>query len=150
MLLPEDSDSLLVRQQISARAKEKFSRHSSSITISLTKLLHQAVVRLFNFRPMWKEASKALVHSNSPLSAVRYLYRKSSITSPPGGGGLFTSNTFDGGRGGGLNRVRDLFNLAKTMVLILHKELEYKMAKAQVQEVGDHAAEDQKQIGTSS
>ena len=54
------------------------------------------------------------------------------------------------GGGGGLNRVRDLFNLAKTMVLILHKELEYKMAKAQVQEVGDHAAEDQKQIGTSS
>ena len=36
------------------------------------------------------------------------------------------------------------------MVLILHKELEYKMAKAQVQEVGDHAAEDQKQIRTSS
>ena len=71
---------------------------------------------------------------------------------PPWGGGgcLFTSNTWEGGGRGGLNRDGDLFNLAKTMVLILHKELEYKMAKAQVQEVGDHAAEDQKQIGTSS
>ena len=145
------SDSPLVRQQISARAKEKFSRHSSSITISPTKLLHQAVVRLFNFRPMWKEASKALMHSNFPLSAVRYLYCKSSITSPLGGGGAYlpqTHLTVGGGRG--LNRDGDLFNLAKTMALIPHKELEYKMAKAQVQEVGDHAAEDQKQIRTSS
>ena len=73
------------------------------------------------------------MHSNFPFSAVLYLYCKSSITSPPGGGGaLFTSKTFDGGRGGGLNWDGDLFNLAKTMVLILHKELEYKMAKAQV------------------
>ena len=73
------------------------------------------------------------MHSNFPFSAVLYLYCKSSITSPPGGGGaLFTSKTFDGGGGGGLNWDGDLFNLAKTMVLILHKELEYKMAKAQV------------------
>ena len=72
------------------------------------------------------------MHSNFPFSAVLYLYCKSSITSPPGGGALFTSKTFDGGRGGGLNWDGDLFNLAKTMVLILHKELEYKMAKAQV------------------
>ena len=99
LLLPEYSHSLLVRQQISARAKQKFSRHSSPITISLTKLLHKAIVRLFNFRPMWKEASKALMHSNFPFSAVLYLCCKSSITSPPGGG-LFTSKTFDGGRGG--------------------------------------------------
>ena len=64
--------------------------------------MHQAVVRLFNFRPMWKEASKALMHSNFPFSAVRYLYCKSSITSLlGGGGGLFTSNTIDGGGGGG-------------------------------------------------
>ena len=42
------------------------------------------------------------MHSNFPFSAVRYLYCKSSITSPlGGGGGLFTTNTFDGGRGGG-------------------------------------------------
>ena len=70
-----------------------------------------------------KEASKALMHFNLPFSAVRYLYCKSSITSPLGGGGgcLFTSNTWEGGgRGGGLNRDGDLFNLAKTMVLILH------------------------------
>ena len=67
------------------------------------------------------------MHSNFPFSAVRYLYRKSSITSP--GGGLFTSNTFEGGRGEGLNRDGGFFNLAKTMVAILHKELEYKMEK---------------------
>ena len=70
------------------------------------------------------------MHSNFPFSAVRYLYRKSSI--PPGGGGgggLFTSNTFESGSGEGLNRDGGLFNLAKTMVVILHKELEYKMEK---------------------
>ena len=59
-------------------------------------------------------------------------YRKSSVkpSPPPGGGGLFISNTFEGvltetgaylrGRGG-------LFDLAKTMVSVLHKELEYKV-----------------------
>ena len=38
------------------------------------------------------------MHSNVPFSAVRYLYRKSSIKPP---GGLFISITFDGGGGGG-------------------------------------------------
>ena len=92
------------------------------------------------------------MHSNFPFSAVRYLYCKSSITSPLGGGGLIYLKhiwRWEGG-GRGLNRDGDLFNLAKTMALIPHKELEYKMAKAQVQEVGDHAAKDQKQIRTSS
>ena len=36
------------------------------------------------------------------------------------------------------------------MVSVLHNELEYKSEKAQVQEIGDHAAEDQKQRRTSS
>ena len=36
------------------------------------------------------------------------------------------------------------------MVSVLHKELEYKNGKAQVQEVLGHAAEDQKQIQISS
>jgi len=36
------------------------------------------------------------------------------------------------------------------MVSILHKELERKVEKAQAREVGGHAAEDQKQIRTSS
>ena len=35
--------------------------------------------------------------------------------------GLFILNTFEGGRGGGL------FDLAITMVSVLHKELEYKV-----------------------
>ena len=50
--------------------------------------------------------------------------------SPPEG--LFISNTFEGE--GGLNRDRgdylkggSVFNLAKTMVSVLHKELEYKV-----------------------
>ena len=73
--------------------RKKFSHHSSSITISLTKLFHQALVRSFNFSPIWKEASKALMHSNFPFSAVRYLYRKSSITSPGGGGGAYLPQT---------------------------------------------------------
>ena len=56
---------------------------------------------------------------------------------PPGD--LFISNPF--GRGGG----RGLFDLETTMVSVLYKELEYKVG-----EVGGHAAEDQKQIQTSS
>ena len=36
-----------------------------------------------------------------------------------------------------------LFNLAKTMVLALHKGLEYRV-KAQVQKIGGHAAQDKK------
>ena len=51
-------------------------------------------------------------------------YRKSSVTPP---GGLFVSNTFQGGHiweGGG-----GLFNLAKMMVSVLLKELEYKVEK---------------------
>ena len=39
-----------------------------------------------------------------------------------GGGGLFISNPFEG-KGGGL------FNLEKTMVSVLHKELQYKVEK---------------------
>ena len=58
-------------------------------------------------------------------------YRKSSINSL---GGLFVSNTFEGGGG-----IRDggaywrwgvgLFNLAKMVVLALHKELEREVEK---------------------
>ena len=55
---------------------------------------------------------------------------------PPGD--LFISDPFVRGGGG-------LFNLETTMVSVLYKELEYKVG-----EVGGHAAEDQKQIQTSS
>ena len=40
---------------------------------------------------------------------------------------------------------RGLFNIKKTMLSVLRKELEYK-----VREVGGHAAEDKKQIETAS
>ena len=36
-----------------------------------------------------------------------------------------------------------LFNLEKTMVSVLHKELEYKVEKLKKKKVGGHAAEDQ-------
>ena len=67
-----------------------------------------------------------------------FSYRKSSIKLP---GGLFISNPF--GR-------RGLFVLEKTMVSVLHKKTKIQSGKAQVQEVGGHAAEDQKEIRTSS
>ena len=62
---------------------------------------------------------------------------------------LFISNTFGvGAGGGGLNRdgrlfeTCGLFNLStKTMVSVLHKELEYKVGKFE-----GHAAEDQEQF----
>ena len=81
-------------------------------------------------------------------------YRKSSIK-PLGGGGLFISSPFVGG-GGGLIEAGDLlemgglFNLEKTMVSVLHKELEQKVEKLKNKRDGGHAAEDQNQIRTSS
>ena len=56
-------------------------------------------------------------------------YRKSSINPP---GGLFISSPFEGGlnRDGGLigeGGGGGLLNLEKTMVLFVHKELEYKV-----------------------
>ena len=38
-----------------------------------------------------------------------------------------------------------LFNLEKTMVAVLHEELEYKVEKLMNKKVGGHAAEDQNQ-----
>ena len=40
----------------------------------------------------------------------------------------------------GLNRNGGLFDLDKTMVSVLHKELEYKMDKLKYKKVGGHAA----------
>ena len=55
---------------------------------------------------------------------------------------------------GGINRDggggRDLFHLEKTMVSVLHKELEYKVEKLKNKKVGGHAAEVQNQIQTST
>ena len=47
--------------------------------------------------------------------------------------------------GGGIFKRQDLFNLEKTTVSVLHKELEYKVEKLKYKKVG-HAAEDQNQI----
>ena len=43
-----------------------------------------------------------------------------------------------------------LFNLEKTMVSVLHKELGYKVEKLKYRKVGGHAAGDQNQIQFSS
>ena len=75
-------------------------------------------------------------------------YRKSSIKLP---GSLVISSPFEGGLygDGGLFERGELFNLEKTMVSVLHKELEYKVEKLKYKKVGGHAAEDHKQIRTS-
>ena len=64
--------------------------------------------------------------------------------SPPGAYSFLTHLRRD------LIEMGGLFNLEKMMVSVLHKELEYKVEKLRVQEVGGHAAEEQKQIWTSS
>ena len=64
-------------------------------------------------------------------------YRKSSQTQLKGGGGVGLI-----GNGG-------LFNLEKTMVSVLDKDLQYNLEKLKYK-VGDHAAEDHNEIRTSS
>ena len=66
------------------------------------------------------------------------------LLSPPEG--LFISSPFRRG----LHRDGGLFNLEKTIVSVLHKQLECKVEKLKYTKVGDHAAEDQNQIRTSS
>ena len=51
---------------------------------------------------------------------------------------------------GGLIETGGLFNLEKTMVSVVHKELEHKGEKLKIKMVGVHAAEDQNQIQISS
>ena len=43
-----------------------------------------------------------------------------------------------------------LFNLEKTIVSVLHKELEYEVEKFNCKKVGSHTGEDQNQIRTST
>ena len=69
------------------------------------------------------------------------MYRKSSIKPPKG-------LSFGGGH---LIEVGSLFkrgeiNVEKTMVSLLHKELEYIVEKLKYEKVGGHAARDQNQI----
>ena len=58
------------------------------------------------------------------------------------GGGLIEA--------GDLLEMGDLFNLEKTMVSVLHKELEQKVEELKNKRDVGHAAEDQNQIRTSS
>ena len=74
--------------------------------------------------------------------------RKSSIN-PHWGGGLIYFKPIWGGEGGGLIETGGLFNLEKTMVSVLHKELEYEVEKLKYKKIEVHAAEDQNQIRTS-
>ena len=57
------------------------------------------------------------------MHGIQQVYRNSSIEW--GGGGLIISNTFEMG----LIGTGGLFNLAKTMVSVVHKEEEYKVKK---------------------
>ena len=63
-------------------------------------------------------ATRATVH------VITYNNSENPLLSPLGG--LFISSPFEGG---GLNRDGGLFNLGKTMVSVLHKELEYEVKK---------------------
>ena len=80
------------------------------------------------------------------------------LLSPSGWGGggwayLFQVHLWGGGgliEAGDLLEMEDLFNLEKTMVSVLHKELEQKVEDLKNKRDGGHAAEDQNQIRTSS
>ena len=60
----------------------------------------------------------------------------------PGGLIYFKLIWVGGWGGGGLIETGSLFKLEKTVVSVLHKELEYKVEKLKYDKVGDHAAED--------
>ena len=81
------------------------------------------------------------------------MYQKSS-TKPLGGLIPFKPIGEGGGfietGGGGLFERRGLFHLERTMVSVLHKELDYKAEKVKYKKVGCHGAKDQNQIQTSS
>ena len=82
-------------------------------------------------------------------SSCRCYHVVNPLLIPTGhGGGLFISSPFEGG-GGGLIETGGLFNLEKTMVSVLHKELEYEVEKLKYKKIEGHAAEDQNQIRTS-
>ena len=90
---------------------------------------------------------KSLSTGGNVSKALVNKFRKSSINPPPPGGGACLFQTH---LRGGLIETGGLTNLAKMMVSVLHKELEYRVEKLKYKKVGGHAAEDQKQIRTSS
>ena len=76
---------------------------------------------------------------NPLLSPLGRIFISSSF------GGLFNRDEGSYLRGGG-----GLFNLEKTIVTVLHKELEYKVRTLKYKKVGGRTAEDQNQMQTSS
>ena len=72
------------------------------------------------------------------------MYRKSSIK-PAVGAYLFQAHFR-----GSLIETEGLFNLKKTMVSVLTKDLKYQVEKLKNKKVGGHAAEDQNQYRASS
>ena len=69
---------------------------------------------------------KSLSTGGNVSKALVNKFRKSSINLPRGGGGACLFQTH---LRGGLIETGGLTNLAKTMVSVLHKELEYKVEK---------------------
>ena len=78
-------------------------------------------------------------------------YTVNPLLSPPSPGAYLFQAHLRGSliETGGIFKREGLFNLEKTTVSVLHKELEYKVEKLKYKKVGD-AAEDQNQIRTSS
>ena len=68
---------------------------------------------------------------------------------PPGGGGAYLFQTHLEGVGCLIGN-GGLFNLEKTMLSVLHKDLLYKLENLKYKKLGDHAAEDHNEIRTSS
>ena len=86
--------------------------------------MHSQTERSFHFRG--KKCFK-YISKNKPVRENAVTYRTYSIKPPRGGS--FISNTFEGGlkETGRLIWEGAFFNLTKTMVSVLQKELEYKV-----------------------
>ena len=127
-----------------------FLRHcchvSSIITLKLVYFLCYVVTFSLQGLPTEKEISTFKSQICYCTCECRVLNKYTVNPLLKRGGGLIILNTFEVsliGTGG-------LFNLAKMMVSVLHRELEYKVEKLKYKKLGGHAAEDQKQIRSSS
>ena len=92
------------------------------IHLWLTYVAHKRLFSLFPHFPPQSQPTKFTTSKLIFFIITRiciYWYRKSSINPPPGA--YFYQTHLVGGGG--------LFNLAKTMVLVLHKELKYILEK---------------------